>query len=210
MSFKKKATSNTGATGTTGTTAAKTGTGLDKESYKQIEQLFLVHTEDTKKILKDGLSPIARSVSDHECRIKVLEEAVGIILNPATPTQSTTPATAAVPTTTQPQSATTTPPTPPQQTTQPTPPQQTATTQASSQTTASNQTSSPTNIVSCRNGVGMAYCYWDYETQAWVMLSDIWAAKQLSNGTYTPVWVWYENGKIHHKLDPNEVKKYLP
>ncbi|MBP5648296.1 hypothetical protein J6X04_03385 [Candidatus Saccharibacteria bacterium] len=61
-----------------------------------------------------------------------------------------------------------------------------------------------------KNGAGYAFKFWQAETRTWGLTSDIWAAKQLSNGVYTPIWVWYVKGKIDHILSNDEIKKYAP
>lgn len=98
-----------------------------------------------------------------------------------------------------------------------------ATTAAAANTTAGSasatQTASTTppasqpvvqGDASWRNGPGYAYTYWDYKAKCWQLSSDIWAAKQASNGTYSIVWVYYKNGVIDHLLSDEEIKKYAP
>lgn len=60
------------------------------------------------------------------------------------------------------------------------------------------------------NGPARAYSYWDYEAQMFGLTTDIWAAKQISNGFYDPVWVWLVDGSIDHVLTAAEIEKYLP
>lgn len=64
--------------------------------------------------------------------------------------------------------------------------------------------------VSLKNGPGYAYTYWDYEAECWQLTSNIWAAKQASNDTYSIVWAWYKDGVIDHLLSKEEIKKYTP
>ena len=60
------------------------------------------------------------------------------------------------------------------------------------------------------NGIGYGYRYWNGHERTWGLTQDIWKAKQISNGVYTPVWVWYEGGQIDHICSPEEVTKYAP
>ncbi len=61
-----------------------------------------------------------------------------------------------------------------------------------------------------KNGPGYAYRYWDATTRTYGLTRDIWAAKQISNGLYDPIWVLYRDGEIDHLLDKDEIKKYAP
>ncbi len=60
------------------------------------------------------------------------------------------------------------------------------------------------------NGVGKAYRYWNSGTRTWKLSSDIWAAKQVSNGVYDIIWVMYKNGSIDHILSEEEIRAYAP
>ena len=60
------------------------------------------------------------------------------------------------------------------------------------------------------NGPGKAYEYWDYKKRCWRHTTDIWVANQVSNGVWNVVWVWFDNGVIHHVLDVEEVQLYCP
>ena len=60
------------------------------------------------------------------------------------------------------------------------------------------------------NGVGKAYRYWNAITRTWKLSSDIWAAKQASNGVYDIIWVMYKNGSIDHILSEEEIRAYTP
>ena len=58
---------------------------------------------------------------------------------------------------------------------------------------------------------GVAYEYWLWTERRWVMTTDVFAAKQAGGGTYEVVWVWItDDGKIHHRLDPDEIFFYAP
>ncbi|MBR2795995.1 hypothetical protein IKE13_03005 [Candidatus Saccharibacteria bacterium] len=59
-------------------------------------------------------------------------------------------------------------------------------------------------------GVGRAYKYYDPVTKTYGLSSDIWKAKQISNGNYEPIWVWYATGEIDHVLSKDELEEYLP
>ena len=71
-------------------------------------------------------------------------------------------------------------------------------------------TSVSTEVNGVMNGPGYAYSAWDWETGQYILLTDIWAAKQISCGNYDPVKVWYRNGRIDHVLSNAEIKKYSP
>ena len=60
------------------------------------------------------------------------------------------------------------------------------------------------------DGPGYAYKYWDASRRLWLPTTDIWAAKQAGNGVYEPMWVWYKKGQIHHVMDKEEIRKYVP
>ncbi len=60
------------------------------------------------------------------------------------------------------------------------------------------------------DGPAQAYHYWDWESQSYCLSLDIWEANQLSNGNYTPVWVWVTQGCIDHMLSSEEMRLYLP
>lgn len=61
-----------------------------------------------------------------------------------------------------------------------------------------------------KNGPGMGYTYWDWQTKTWGITSDVWVAEQLSNGNWKGIWVWYKNGVIDHELSREELAKYTP
>ena len=60
------------------------------------------------------------------------------------------------------------------------------------------------------NGAGLGYEYYQPKTGTYGLTKDIWKARSISNGTYTPVWVWYVNGIIDHVLSDEEQEKYVP
>lgn len=60
------------------------------------------------------------------------------------------------------------------------------------------------------NGPGKAYKYWDFEKRLWLLTADFWAARQAGGDLWDPIWVWYENGVIHHVMDKREIQRYLP
>ena len=68
----------------------------------------------------------------------------------------------------------------------------------------------PVGGACCKNGAGYAFKFWQAATRTWGLTSDVWAAKQISNGVYDPIWVWYENGQIDHILSDDEIKKFVP
>lgn len=61
-----------------------------------------------------------------------------------------------------------------------------------------------------KNGAGLGYRYWDASSRTYGLTPDIWAAKQLSNGIYEPIWVWYIDNRIDHILSKEELLKYAP
>ena len=60
------------------------------------------------------------------------------------------------------------------------------------------------------DGIGKAYKYWNAQSRTWRLSSDIWAAKQASNGIYDIIWVMYRNGSIDHILSEEEIRAYTP
>ena len=60
------------------------------------------------------------------------------------------------------------------------------------------------------NGPGYGYKYLQPLTGTYGLTSDIWKAKQTSNGVYDPIWVWYSNGTIDHIMTDEELRKYVP
>lgn len=142
--------------------------------------------DDIKALLKDQSEDLKKGFdgkfSGHEGRLKKLEEAVF-------KQQNTGGSSAASPAST------------------------TATPASAAQTTPSASPASQPVVqgdASWKNGPGYAYTYWDYEAGCWQLSSDIWAAKQASNGTYSIVWVWYKDGVIDHLLSKEEIRKYTP
>lgn len=141
--------------------------------------------DDIKALLKDQSEDLKKGFdgkfSGHEGRLKKLEEAVF-------KQQNTGGSSAASPAST------------------------TATPASAVQTTPSASPASQPVVggVSLKNGPGYAYTYWDYKAKCWQLSSDIWAAKQASNGTYSIVWVWYKDGVIDHLLSKEEIRKYTP
>ena len=73
-----------------------------------------------------------------------------------------------------------------------------------------NTEAKPISGACYRNGAGYAFKFWQAATRTWGLTSDVWAAKQISNGVYDPIWVWYENGQIDHILSDDEIKKFVP
>lgn len=63
---------------------------------------------------------------------------------------------------------------------------------------------------SCQNGPGQAYKFWDYKAHCWRYTSNIFLAKQVSNGLWEIVYVWYDDGIVHHELSLDDARKYLP
>lgn len=68
----------------------------------------------------------------------------------------------------------------------------------------------PVGGACCKNGAGYAFKFWQAATRTWGLTSDIWAAKQLSNGVYDPIWVYYVDGNIDHILSGDEIRKFVP
>ena len=94
-----------------------------------------------------------------------------------------------------------------------------AKTKSAAKSTSKSAAASQTQETECKdarvasgvkNGPGYAYRYWDATTRTYGLTRDIWAAKQISNGLYDPVWVLYREGEIDHLLDKDEIKKYAP
>ncbi len=73
-----------------------------------------------------------------------------------------------------------------------------------------NTEAKPISGACYRNGAGYAFKFWQAATRTWGLTSDVWAAKQISNGVYDPIWVWYEDGQIDHILSDDEIKKFVP
>ena len=65
-------------------------------------------------------------------------------------------------------------------------------------------------VTGVHDGLGYGFRYWDYAAKTYRLVSNIFAAKQASNGAYDPVWCWYENGAINHELTPEEILEYCP
>ena len=65
-------------------------------------------------------------------------------------------------------------------------------------------------VKSKKNGVGIAYEYWDWKRREHVILADKSKAKQCGNGTCAKVWVWYVDGEVSTKLTPEEIRLYCP
>ena len=155
--------------------------------------------DDIKALLKEQSEDLKKGFDgkfgEHEGRIKKLENAVFKQQNAGGSSAASSASTAAT-------SATTTVAT-----------NTTAAPASAAQTTPSASPASQPVVqgdVSLKNGPGYAYTYWDYEAKCWQLASDIWAAKQASNGTYSIVWVWYKDGVIDHLLSKEEIKKYIP
>ena len=154
--------------------------------------------DDIKALLKDQSEDLKKGFDgkfgEHEGRIKKLENAVFKQQNAGgSSAASSTPATTSATTT----AATNT----------------TAAPASAAQTTPSASLASQPVVqgdASWKNGPGYAYTYWDYEAKCYQLTSDIWAAKQASNGTYSIVWAYYRNGVIDHPLSKEEIKKYTP
>ncbi|MBR2725361.1 hypothetical protein IKF28_02340 [Candidatus Saccharibacteria bacterium] len=68
----------------------------------------------------------------------------------------------------------------------------------------------PAPFIGLNDGPGYAYKFWDAKTRTYGISKDIWAAKQISNGAYDPIWVWYKNGQIDHILSDDEIRRYTP
>lgn len=154
--------------------------------------------DDIKALLKDQSEDLKKGFdgkfSEHEGRLKKLEEAVFKQQNAGGSSAASSASTAAT-------SATTT--------------VAANTTAGSASATQPASTAPPASQpvvrdASWRNGPGYAYVYWDYEAKWYQLTSDIWAAKQASHGTYSIVWVWYKDGVIDHLLSKEEIKKYTP
>lgn len=60
------------------------------------------------------------------------------------------------------------------------------------------------------DGPGKAYKYWSHKRSGYGITPDYWAAKQIGGDLLEVVWVWYKNGSIHHPLDEEEMRKFLP
>lgn len=153
----------------------------DPVSAGDMRVLFDEFKNDLKTSFGDQLS-------DHETRIKKLEDLAGIS-TATTPDPATTTASGSANPPSDPGSKVATSPAP-------------AITNPAPQPVA--QSGAP------RNGPGYAYKYWDHKTRTWGLKADLWAAKQASNGMYTIVWVWYDNDVIHHFLSDEEIKQYTP
>lgn len=154
--------------------------------------------DDIEKLLKKQSEELKNSFDGkfgkHEDRIKKLENAVFKQQNAGGSSAASSASTAATSATT----ATT---------------NTTAAPASAVQTTPSAPPASQPVVhggVSLKNGPGYAYTYWDYEAECWQLTSNIWAAKQASNDTYSIVWAWYKDGVIDHLLSKEEIKKYTP
>ncbi len=147
-----------------------------------------VSAGDMKRLFDDFKNDIKSSfgdqLTDHENRIKRLEDLAGIS-TATTPDPATTTASGSANPPSDPGSKAATSPAP----------------------AITNPASQP---VAPRNGPGYAYKYWDYKTHTWGLKADLWAAKQASNGMYVIVWAWYDNDVIHHLLSDEEIKQYTP
>ena len=68
--------------------------------------------------------------------------------------------------------------------------------------------------VSAKNGPGIAYYFYDVESESWVPCGDLLMASYYSPGGISGVEfvpVWYSKGVIDHIIeDPNEARKYFP
>ena len=143
--------------------------------------------DDIKALLKDQSEDLKKGFdgkfSGHEGRLKKLEEAVFKQQNTGGSSAASPASTTAAPAS----AAQTTPP-------------------------SASPVSQPVvqGDASWKNGPGYAYTYWDYEAECWQLTSNIWAAKQASNDTYSIVWAYYRNGVIDHILSDKEIKKYAP
>ena len=65
-------------------------------------------------------------------------------------------------------------------------------------------------VTGAMNGPAMAFSCWDWKNGLYYLLTDLWSARQISNGDYVPVWVWLDNGHIDHVLSSEEIRKYRP
>lgn len=64
-----------------------------------------------------------------------------------------------------------------------------------------------------RTGPGMAYYYWDWEAEEMMPCTDLLTAIHYSPDGVDGVEfvpVWYENGRIDHRLSLSEARKYFP
>ena len=70
------------------------------------------------------------------------------------------------------------------------------------------------NPVACdpyrADGPGKAYKYWNYRERFWMLTEDFWVARQLGGDLWDIVWVWYQDGAIHHVMTEKEIQRYLP
>lgn len=171
-----------------GSTQQQTG------SYQQggQSQKAPVSAEDMKRLFADFKSDIKSSfgdkIDDHEARIKKLEELAGVSAT-STPNSATAASSGSA---------------------NPSPDPGPAAASQSASTAPNPASQSVAQSDAPCNGAGYAYKYWDYKSRTWCLSVNIWAAKQASNGVYTPVWVWYKNGVIDHILSEEELRKYAP
>ena len=61
-----------------------------------------------------------------------------------------------------------------------------------------------------KNGPSYGFKYWDHQHKCWGLSTNLWAAKQMGNGIYEPIWAWYVNDCIDHIMSPEEIKQYCP
>lgn len=59
------------------------------------------------------------------------------------------------------------------------------------------------------DGPGKAYRYWDYAERMYILTTNFWVARQ-SSDLWDVLWVWYQNGAIHHVMTKKEMQRYLP
>lgn len=58
------------------------------------------------------------------------------------------------------------------------------------------------------DGPGSVYCYKDWKTGKDRYTLDPWVARQASGNNWEKIFVWFENGQVHHKLSPDELQMY--
>ena len=153
-----------------------------------------------------GFEGPKKTLDDHETRIKKLEAAIGAKSEPAPKPAPKKPASESTP------KPAPQPETKPVATTQPitSKPANVASTPAPQPAPAPKKATVVMATVCTStplDGVGMAFKYFDIGNNCYDITGDIWKAKQMSNGMYTPVYAKYKNGKVDHILTTEELRQ---
>lgn len=59
-------------------------------------------------------------------------------------------------------------------------------------------------------GPSKVYRYYDHTIRAYNLTSDLWVADQAAPNAWKAIWVWRENGEIHHQMTNEELREYFP